>query len=316
MSLYQIIKETSEGIDWTSSDISSSLSIKFPVPKTHPRSSVIEQYYLTVAQLSNYHLDTDDLVLCDESIRSPLTEQAPSLPPVIFLEPTEGSLKTITHAEEFISSLDKEHKRIVVIGGGILCNFGGYIAEKLNTDLVYIPTTIIAMSDACIGGKVRINDIQAGKHIKHAHKSFYEPSEIVIDPQFLDSLNNVQIRTGLAEIIKHAVYQSPSLANYLLSDSFDPFTDKQSLLRAILWTADLKRICLKIDPEESKDGSYKILRAAHDVSDKLEEESGFTLSHGKAVEKAMIEDLYSNKEKYNLLVEIYTKLGIGYTTVF
>jgi 3-dehydroquinate synthase len=172
------------------------------------------------------------------------------------------------------------------------------------------------MSDACIGGKVRLNDIQNGEYIKHAHKTFYEPSEIILDPRFLESLDDEQIRTGLGEIIKHALYQSPSLAEYLVTDSFNPFSDKQSLLRAILWTADLKRVCLEIDPEESKEGSYKILRAAHDLSDKLEEKSGFTLAHGKAVEKAMVEDLYSTKEKLSLLLGIYNKLGIGYTTMF
>jgi 3-dehydroquinate synthetase len=115
---------------------------------------------------------------------------------------------------------------------------------------------------------------------------------------------------GLAEIIKHAVYQSSSLADYLLSDSFEPFNDKQSLLRSILWTADLKRICLENDPEESKDGSYLILRAAHDISDRLEEESGFTLDHGEAVERAMLEDLKDDPERLSLLKSIYGKLNI------
>lgn len=182
--------------------------------------------------------------------------------------------------------------------------------------MVYVPTSIIAMSDASMGGKIRLNTIEDGRFNKHAYKSFYEPSAVILDPQFLEYLNNEQIMVGLAEIIKHALYQSPRLTNYLLSDEFEPFHDRESLLRAILWTADLKRICLENDPEESKEGSYKILRAAHDISDKMEEQSQFTLSHGKAVEKAMVEDLRFEAEKSNLLARIYQKLGIEYTTVF
>ncbi len=314
MNLYGEIKQKSTVIDWTETDLLEKRSIVFPVPQNHPRYSTIKQYCLMVIQLSNYHFLENDLILCDSAISNLLTEQIRNLPAIIFLDPTEDKLKTKKEADIFVHQHSgKAYDRVIVIGGGVLANFGGYVAESLKTNLVYVPTTVIAMSDACIGGKVRLNDIQDGVYTKHSYKSFYEPSEIVLDPRFLSNLTDEQVRIGLAEIIKHAIYQSPLLAEYILSDIFQPFTDKQSLLRVILWTADLKRICLEIDPEESKDGSYLILRAAHDISDGLEEKSRFSLPHGAAVEKAMIEDLYSQKEKYNLLLEIYTKLGIGCT---
>lgn len=316
MNPYDQIIEKSKEINWNDIDILHSLNINFPVPKTHARYAIVSNYTLSLAQLSNYHFTEDLLVLCDESVRPLLSQSTLDLPGIVFLNPTENSLKILGKAEGFITSLDHQYKKIIVIGGGVIANFGGYIAERLGADLVYVPTTIIAMSDACIGGKVRVNDIQGGKYIKHAYKSFYEPSEIILDPRFLDTFDNEHIRVGLAEVIKHAVYQSPALAEYMLSDEFDPFTDKQSLLRVILWTADLKRICLEVDPEESKDGSYRILRAAHDISDKLEERSEFTLPHGQAVEKAMVEDLHGDMEKKEILFRIYQKLGIGYTTIF
>ncbi|MBP9711750.1 MAG: hypothetical protein KBD55_01830 [Candidatus Pacebacteria bacterium] len=315
--LFLQIKEKSNEIDWSKTDIAKPLRINFPVPIAHARYSKIQQYPLVLTQLSNYHFLENDLIICDIEIKKHLTEKIADLPNILFLEATEDKTKILSGASTLHESMKgKGHKRVVGIGGGIIANISSYIAEKLGTDLVHVPTTVLSMSDASIGGKVRINDITGDLFIKHAYKEFYEPSEIILDPLFLTYLSDEQTRIGLAEIIKHALYQSPLLAEYLLSDEFQPFTDKISLLRAILWTADLKRICLEADPEETKDGSYKILRAAHDISDKLEEKSGFALAHGKAVEKAMVEDLYPDKRKSELLARIYQKLGIGYTTVF
>lgn len=315
MTKYELIREQSDHVDWKSKEISN-VEIIFPVPANHPRHQIIQTYPLHLLSVSKYNFDKDYLILCDQSVKDLLPQAIRESLDFVVLNPTEGSLKTLREAEKFVALYaENKYTKVIVIGGGILANFGGYIAERLNADLIYIPTTIIAMSDACIGGKVRINDIREGQYIKHAHKTFYEPSEIILDPHFLTALNDEQIRVGMAEIIKHAVYQSPRLLDFILSESFDPYLNKESLLRAILWTADLKRICLEIDPDESAGGSLPILRAAHHISDKLEEKSEFTIQHGEAVEKAMVEDLYGNHDKYTPLINIYNKLGIGYTTI-
>ncbi|MBI4836312.1 MAG: hypothetical protein HY817_03550 [Candidatus Abawacabacteria bacterium] len=163
------------------------------------------------------------------------------------------------------------------------------------------------MSDSSLGGKVRANRVEVSKFEKHAYKSFYEPNEVIVDMRFLETLRHDQSSWGLAEIVKHAIYQSTSLLNYLLSDSFNPKIP-QSLLKAILWCADLKRVCLEVDPEESREGSYKILRAGHDVSDKIEEKSHFTVSHGEAVWKGMEIDLKTDPTQYMYFQKLQEKL--------
>lgn len=301
----------SENIDWSMENTFTSVKFVFSIPKSHPRSSFISEYRLVVKNIDTYQFLENDLILCDKNIKNYLKEELQNISNIFFLIPDEKNLKDISKANILLSHYEKSHyRRVIAIGGGVITNFGGYIAEKLGIDLVYIPTTVIAMSDASIGGKVRLNSIKDIHFNKHSYKTFYEPSEIILDPQFLNYLSDEQIRVGLAEIIKHAIYQSFKLATYLLSSNFNPFQDRKSLLRAVLWTIDLKRVCLEIDSEELKNGSYKILRAAHDISDKLEEQSHFTLSHGEAVEKAMIKDLHSNTKKHSLLVRIYQKLGI------
>ncbi|MBU0611808.1 iron-containing alcohol dehydrogenase [Patescibacteria group bacterium] len=305
------IIEESRKIDWTEKDLSGDISISFLVPKNHKRFSEIKNYQLKVGSLKNFNFSNGDLVLVDSGVKDYINESALKNVTIKYLKPSEGELKTLNSVNKLLSELRNENfKRVISIGGGIIINVSSYIAEQLKVDLVLFPTSLIAMCDASIGGHVLVNDIKDGKFAKHAYKTFYEPNEIILDPVFIEYIPEKWIRLGLAETIKHAIYQSELLMNYLLSDNFQPFSDKKSLLRAILWTADLKRVCLEIDPEQSKDGSYFIIRAGHDISDKMEEESNFTLNHGDAVEKAMLEDLASDPERLSLLKAIYLKIGI------
>ncbi|MEN9852273.1 MAG: hypothetical protein RI996_216, partial [Candidatus Parcubacteria bacterium] len=229
---------------------------------------------------------------------------------LITIDAKECGIKTLLEINKLLENL-KTSKRVVAVGGGLIINISAYIAEKFKSDFISFPTTPLAMSDASIGGKVRVNDITSdGAHIKHAHKSFYEPNDIFIDKSFLETLSNEQIKISLAEIIKHGVYQSNDLLDFLLSEEFNPYLNKESLLKAILWTADLKRICLEIDPHDntSINGSNLILRAAHDISDKIEEEKQFKIDHGEAVLRAMLID--PNNKQMDLMIKLYKKLDI------
>ena len=297
--------------DWTDRKISESFQIVFPVSPNHPRFKAFDSYPLILTSLSAYHFPNDSLIIIDSGVYGRIKKNNDTST-YVSLDPIENKTKTLDFLDGFLEEYRNQgFRQVIAIGGGIVLNACSYVAEKLGLDLILIPTSIVAMSDSSVGGKVRVNDIKDNEFIKHAYKSFYEPSQIIIDPQFLDYLSDEQIRLGLSEIIKHALYQSDSLAQYLLSDEFNPFFDRNSLLKAIMWTADLKRICLEFDPEESQDGSYLILRAAHDISDKMEEESGLTVPHSEAVLEAMKIDLKENPDKSQLLQAIYEKLGIG-----
>jgi 3-dehydroquinate synthetase len=310
MNTYDAIIENSKDIDWSNADISSSTSLQFSVPVDHKRHRDIKKYYFRIDHLDKYSFQEGSLILVDRELKDyiPLTIKGR----IEYLEAIEGKLKTVKEADILIESWkDLGFQKVVAIGGGLMGNVGAYVAEQLHTDLVLVPTTIIAMCDASIGGKVRMNYVEGDRFLKHYYKEFYEPSEIIADPKFLETISNEWVSIGLAEIIKHALYQSPRLKDYLISDSFDPFQDKSSLLRAIVWTVDLKRVCLEIDPDDQDGGSRKILRAAHDLSDKIEEKAGFKISHGRAVEEAMVEDL-KDDPRYQDLIKIYTKLSIPY----
>jgi 3-dehydroquinate synthase len=158
-----------------------------------------------------------------------------------------------------------------------------------------------------------MNFVDGGRYIKHYYKSFYEPNNIIIDFDFLKTLKPKQISIGLAEPIKHAFAQSPKFVKYLQSDSFDPFKKFEDLKRAIVWTIDLKKICLTVDPEESTNGSHKVIHLAHDYSNKIEEDSEFKVSHGEAVERGLVKEFSDDPKRLTLLKSIYNKLSIATT---
>lgn len=311
MNLYKKILDKSKSIDWENKPLKN-LSFSIPVAKTHPRYKKIEKYTIKFGSVSKIKFGSRDLVLADQAISDRLNIKKQRKFNLELFTTREDNTKTLNSAERIlIKYFDKKIKKVVIIGGGVLSDFGGYIAEKLNSELVLVPTTIIGMADACMGGKVRMNFVDAGRYIKHYYKSFYEPNKVIIDFDFIKTLNKKQISIGMAETIKHAITQSPRLFNYLLSDSFQPFSDKESLKRAIVWTIDLKSTCLKIDPEESVAGARKIIHFAHEFTNQIEVKSMFKVSHGEALERAMPEEFKKDKLKLKQIKALYSKLEIN-----
>lgn len=315
MTKFEEIIQASEIVNkfWGSANIPDNFSTNFTIPKLNPRSLIIDSYNLSLLNINDFIFSENDLIIFDNNLDIKYFEKIKGK--LVAVDAKEYGIKTRSEINKLLENL-KTSKRVVAIGGGLIINISAYIAEKFKSDFILFPTTPLAMSDASIGGKVRVNDITSdGVHIKHAYKSFYEPNDIFIDKNFLETLSNEQIKISLAEIIKHGVYQSNDLLDFLLSKDFNPYLNKESLLKAILWTADLKRICLEIDPHDntSVNGSNLILRAAHDISDKIEEGMCFKIDHGEAVLRAMLVD--PNNKKMDLMIKLYKKLDIVLDTL-
>lgn len=259
------------------------------------------------------------LVLADRAVvNHPATREVAALERVSLLpvDATEDLLKTVEGAKSLADrASDTFYTRqyrgyssigrpvlVVGIGGGIVCNVAAYVAESYASDLLLAPTTVLSIADSN-GGKVRLNARVDGEPRKHAYKSYYEPNAIAVDPRYLQQLPTQEVRWGMAEVIKHALFQSEPLRRYLLKHEA-PMNDHRrdrdnaALLKAALWTADLKRACLAADPCESPEGSGRILRAGHDISDRIEEEFELRLPHGCAVAVGIMEELKSGPPQF------------------
>lgn len=278
------------------------IEITFSVPKNHPRIEKITNYVYQNFRIENLPLEPiyqsalSHIYIIDESVNTCdfLCNyfQNNNIKPLI-LESTEHKTKTIEFLDNFIKEEalnQKKNNLFIIIWWWLFFNIGAYIWEKCEADIIYFPTTVLSMADS-LWGKVRINHIdQAGYH-KHFYKSFYEPNSVYLDDRFLEFLNEKEKKIGLVEVIKHWIFQSLELYNYLLDNRTTLLSNISQLKKAILWAADLKRVCIDVDVDENDNGSKKILRAGHDISDKIEESLDLRIPHGIAVAIGIIKQL-------------------------
>jgi len=186
-----------------------------------------------------------------------------------------------------LSSLNADRKALLInLGGGVLCDVGGFAASvyKRGVDFVNIPTTLLAMVDASIGGKTGVNlDLY-----KNQIGLFSQPKAVFINPQFLKTLPQHELINGYSEIIKHALVKDRNYWNDIRLNGFYKLND------IILQSVQIKNEIVTQDPHES--GYRKILNFGHTVGHAMEmlSEEIFNrqLSHGEAVAAGMICECY------------------------
>lgn len=225
-----------------------------------------------------------------------------------FIQSSEKGLKDSTWLDEFIhTTVSEKASTIVGIGGGAILNAAAYIAEKQHMAFISIPTTVLAAADAAIGGLIRLDRVQEGKVEKNFYKSVYEPNDIFVDVRFLHKLPKSQIAFGCSEIVKHGVYQSAALLEYLASEAFDPFNNINALIKAICWTVALKNVVITYDPESLSFGG-DILRGGHTVARDIEERLEH-VSHGEAVAIGVYQDI-NDTQVCEQVERVYQKLHL------
>jgi 3-dehydroquinate synthase len=174
---------------------------------------------------------------------------------------------------------------LIALGGGVVGDMGGLAASLYmrGTDLIQVPTTLLSQVDASIGGKTAI-DFQG---IKNLVGSFYQPKLVLIDPGALNTLDERQMRTGLAEIIKYGVIQDAGLFRRL-EENLPLFfkRDPKFLTYLIHRSASIKAGIISQDERES--GKRMWLNYGHTLGHALESYYGYrTLTHGEAIAYGM-----------------------------
>ncbi len=175
---------------------------------------------------------------------------------------------------------------IIAIGGGVVGDISGFSAATYmrGINLIMIPTTLLAMVDSSVGGKTAI-DLSNGKNLAGA---FYQPSLVYIATDFLKSLPDREILSGMGEIVKYAFIGGSVTKN-------DIQTGVTNLL--IYKCVQIKRDIVETDEKES--GLRKLLNLGHTIGHAIEKLSDYTLSHGESVLKGLA-----------YTIDISKKLGI------
>lgn len=187
-------------------------------------------------------------------------------------------------ARELLARGADRNTPLLALGGGVVGDLTGFLASIFmrGVPFIQIPTTLLAMVDAAIGGKTAIN-LPEGKNLLG---TFHQPRLVAIDPQFLRTLPVSQRRNGLAEVLKAGFIRDPDLLSRLDQPAHRVFKNEEELTAVIHRAAAIKAAVVAADEREG--GLRRILNFGHTLGHALEQASHFRLAHGEAVAWGML----------------------------
>jgi len=170
---------------------------------------------------------------------------------------------------------------VIALGGGVIGDMAGFAASTYMRGIQWIsvPTTLLSMVDASLGGKTGF-DLPQGKNLIG---SFYPPKLVLADPQFLNSLPERELISGMAEVVKHGIISDPGLFD-LCACGWDWV--KSNLEQVVKRAMAVKIKVIEDDPYEK--GVRAALNLGHTVGHAVELVSQFKLRHGEAIAIGMV----------------------------
>ncbi len=234
-------------------------------------------------------LQDGDFLIVDANVRD---LYGPRLAPFlekwhhVVVEPTEEQ-KSYSQMgwviQAIIESGVKKNHRLVAIGGGIVQDITGFIASILyrGVDWLFYPTTLLAQCDSCIGSKTSIN---FGAY-KNQLGGFYPPTEIVIDLNFIDTLPESAVLSGLGEMIHYFLVSGDDDFHRLKSDYASSITDKSVMRDLVLRSLQIKHAM--IEKDEFDRGPRQVFNYGHSFGHAIESLTNYRIPHGIAVSFGM-----------------------------
>ncbi|MFP4133972.1 MAG: 3-dehydroquinate synthase [Halothece sp.] len=172
---------------------------------------------------------------------------------------------------------------LIALGGGVIGDMTGFAAATWlrGINVIQIPTSLLAMVDAAIGGKTGVNHPQ-GKNLIGA---FHQPKLVLIDPEVLKTLPHREFRAGMAEVIKYGVIWSADLFQKLeTAERLDQLDYLSSELLQTILTASCQAKADVVSQDEKEGGLRAILNYGHTLGHAIESLTGYSLvNHGEAV---------------------------------
>jgi len=242
-----------------------------------------------VARAHRYALITDSNVgpLYSGQARESLGAEATS----VFSIPSGEKWKTRESwsklTEEMLAQGFGRDTTVVALGGGVVGDLAGFVAATFmrGVPVVQVPTSLLAMIDASIGGKTGV-DTPAGKNLVGA---FHHPAAVIADPDVLRTLPPEQLRAGLAEAIKHGVIADARHMEAAVAVGSATGTDTEpsdALLDVVATSVEIKASVVRRDERES--GLRKTLNFGHTLGHAIELGTNYRLLHGEAVSIGMV----------------------------
>jgi 3-dehydroquinate synthase len=247
------------------------------------------------APAHRYAVITDDIVapLHAEHVMAGLRQISAAERCTVLTLPAGEQYKTREHwarlSDELLAWGAGRDTTIIALGGGVVGDLAGFVAATFmrGVPVVQVPTTLLAMVDAAVGGKTAV-DTPAGKNLVGA---FHDPAAVVMDTEVLNTLPPDVLRTGLAEMLKHGVLAD---ADYFaqVEDTGRRLAQLDDRSRAAALTPLVQgsvHIKAAVVAEDAREGSKRqVLNFGHTIAHAIEKLLDYRLPHGDAVALGMI----------------------------
>ena len=223
------------------------------------------------------------------------------------------NIDTCVELWSILTDLGADRKSLLInLGGGVITDIGGFVAStfKRGIDFIHIPTTLLGMVDASIGGK---NGVDLG-NLKNQIGVINVPKLLLIDSEYLQSLPQREMRSGLAEMLKHGLIYDKNYweqfldLNQIVFDHFDALIHRSVAIKNEIVTQD---------PTEN--GIRKALNFGHTLGHAIESfylESATPLLHGEAIAIGMIMESYISLQKGLLTAIEYLQIKNMLTGIY
>ncbi len=206
------------------------------------------------------------------------------------------NIETCVQIWNVLTELGGDRKSLVInLGGGVVTDLGGFVAStfKRGIDFINIPTTLLSMVDASVGGK---NGVDLG-NLKNQIGVFNLPEMVIVDTAYLETVPQNEMRSGLAEMLKHGlIYDKNYWEQFLDLNAIDFDALDELIFRSV----EIKNDIVTQDPTEKN--LRKALNFGHTLGHAiesyfLENENKTTLLHGEAIAVGMILESYISLNK-------------------
>lgn len=200
------------------------------------------------------------------------------------------------------------HSVIINLGGGTVTDLGGFAAAtyKRGVRFINVPTTLLGAVDAAVGGKTGFNY----HGLKNEIGAFAQASDVIISTRFFDTLPIVEMKSGFAEVLKHAMLSDRNELLQLLDHDFNVPINHDDLLERLRHSVQVKVDIVARDPNEQ--GERKALNLGHTVGHAFESvalKRGISMPHGYAIAWGLVTEAVLSHMKLKFPSEDVHRLG-------
>jgi 3-dehydroquinate synthase len=274
----------------------------------------IGEHSLSKLDISGY---SKIAILVDENTKRDCLPKLQQLEKSIVIEIKSGeeykNIDTCNFIWEQLTKNNFDRNSLLInLGGGVIGDMGGFCAStyKRGIDFLQIPTTLLAMVDASVGGKLGVDF----NGLKNQIGLFNNPKSVLVNPDFLKTLPENQLRSGFAEVVKHALISDSNLWKQLALAPFESL-DLENIIET---SVQIKNNIVESDPFEK--GDRKKLNFGHTFGHAIESyylEKGTPILHGEAVFMGMILETeishLSETDKNEIKNYILSNFALPYT---